>query len=65
MIPLCNGGLEAGHLPVRAFQQGHCSVNIYSILVRVRSVSDCLVTLTGYTVACITKDLEMHMLDFF
>lgn len=52
-------------LPVHAFQQGHCSVNIYSILVRVRSVSDCLVTLTDCTVACITEGLVVHKLDFF
>lgn len=52
-------------LPVHAFQQGHCPVNIYSILVRVRGVSDCLVTLTGCTVACITNGLEVCKLDFF
>lgn len=45
-------------LPVHAFQQGHCSGNIYSILIGVRSVSDCLVTLPGCTMAIITKGLE-------
>lgn len=35
----------------------------YSI--RVRSVADCLVTLTDCTVPCITKSLEVHKLDFF
>lgn len=52
-------------LPVHAFQQGHCSVNIYSILVGLRSVPNCLVTLTGCTMPCSTKGLEVHKPDFF
>lgn len=52
-------------LPVHAFQQGHCSVNLCSIVGRVSSVSDCLVTLTGCTLACITKGLEVCKLDLF
>lgn len=46
-----------GHYLYMHFSMRNYTVNIYSILVRSRSVSDCLVTPSDCTMAYVTKGL--------